>query len=360
MASASLLDPTYYNADGTPKAGVTPPLMTAAAAPAPVVPPPSMMQAAATNIAATNANPATTITPALIGADPEGGVAGRVGAITSSGSPLMEQAKTQGTQLAAQRGLTNSSLAGQAEQQAVLSAATPIAQADTSFWNQAQQSNQQAINSAAATSAQLTESARQSDQSLAMTQQQLDTQKAQFAAQLGMTQQDLDLRRDTLTQSQQQFLADLDMKQKQLDQQVVLQKMTGDQQIALADIEAQYKTQIQGDINISQAWGTTMQGISQIQNNPQLDAATKTTLINNQLQSFASFASFWQKASSINPTTGGSPSIDDLLNFTIGTGAAPAPAPAPAPGVPAGTPAPPPGYPPGWVNPYPNGAGEGG
>ena len=72
------------------------------------------------------------------------------------------------------------------------------------------------------------------------------------------------------------------------------------------------------------------------------------------------FATFWQKAQAINPTTGGSPSIDDLLNFTIGTGAAPAPAPAPAPGVPAGTPAPPPGYPPGWVNPYPNGAGEGG
>ena len=111
MASAALLDPTYYNADGTLKPGVTPPLMTAAAAPAPApgaVPPTQMMQAAATNIAATNANPATTITPALIGEDPGGGVAGRTAAITSSGSPRMEQAKTAGTQLAAQRGLTNS------------------------------------------------------------------------------------------------------------------------------------------------------------------------------------------------------------------------------------------------------------
>jgi hypothetical protein len=313
--------------------------------------PKTMMQTAAENMARTNA--ATTIAPALIGADPNGGVAGRVASITASGSPLMELAKTSGTQMAAKRGITNSTLAGEAEQNAVIGAATPIANADAGLWQQAQQANQSAINTAGATSAQLTESARQSDNSLQMTMKQLDTQKEQFAAQLGVTVQDLALRRDSLTQSQQQFLANLDQQKAQMAQQLVMQRLTGEQQLAVAGVEAGYKQAIQANVNISQAWGSTMQNIATIQNNPQLEGAAKATLIQNNLDAFASFAKFWQKVSGAAATpdmgsTGGAPvpgssvpgapsaasagpSIDDLLNFTQQTPATPGAAAAPAP-----------------------------
>ena len=58
-------------------------------------------------------------------------VATKVGEITSQNSDLMKQAKTAGLQTAAKRGLANSSLAGQASQEAVLKAAVPIASQDS-------------------------------------------------------------------------------------------------------------------------------------------------------------------------------------------------------------------------------------
>jgi len=53
--------------------------------------------------------------------------------ILSEGSPLMEQAETQGKQYANQRGLLNTSLGAEAAQSAMVEAATPLAQADAQF-----------------------------------------------------------------------------------------------------------------------------------------------------------------------------------------------------------------------------------
>ncbi|MHB0775431.1 hypothetical protein [Halomonas sp. WWR20] len=59
----------------------------------------------------------------------------------SSDSPLMKLSATQGQQQAAQRGLLNSSMAGQAAQGAMISAATPFAQQDAQTYFQNSQAN---------------------------------------------------------------------------------------------------------------------------------------------------------------------------------------------------------------------------
>jgi hypothetical protein len=94
-------------------------------------------------------------------------------------------------------------------------------------------------------------------------------------------------------------------------QRMDLAKLDVDSRKELANIEAQFKNQIQNNTNISQAWGTMQDTISKIQNNPDLDPATKAQLIQNNLDSFKSFSTFWGKA------TGGAVDVSDLLNFSV-------------------------------------------
>lgn len=387
-----------------------------------------LMQQAAEEVARQNV-----IVPITQDFDESKGVEGRVGRITSQDSPLMRQAATSGTQLAARRGLVNSSLAAQASQQAVIGAATPIATADASLYQQQGLANQNYRNSAATTNAQLGTNAGLTGLSLAaqaeqqaaqlaqqesqfgrsqsqqehqfgitsgMTQQQIDAQRAQyaaslaeqqaqraqqgqqfgvssgqqqqqidaqreqFAAQLGMTVQDMELKRATLTQQQQQFIAGLDQQKAQLAQQAQQFGATQEQQQAqfeakqvqdrvlanmdattrkeLAAIEQQNKLAINADQNISGAWGTMMQSISAIQNNPNLDGPAKTASIANQLESFKSFTNFWQRMNA-------SVDVGPLLNFGMaGELGAGGNTPAGYYTPPAGYASPPPAYPGGY------------
>lgn len=70
------------------------------------------------------------------------GVASRVADITSTNSPVMAQARAAGERSAAARGLQNSSIAGQAGEQAVISAAVPIASQEAAQASSANLSNQ--------------------------------------------------------------------------------------------------------------------------------------------------------------------------------------------------------------------------
>jgi hypothetical protein len=264
--------------------------------------------------------------------------ASRVNDIISENSPLMQQARTAGTQLAASRGLTNSSLAGQAEQAAVIDKATPIAATDAQLSNTTSLANMAAKNQAAlanakagtdlgATAMGLENSNLQQDKTLAQqadqfkvqagqAQQQIDNQVKQFADSLGMSVQDMQLRRDTLTQQQQQYLAGLENQRflagLDANTKTALQKMSNDTQLKVAQIEASYKGDIQSSTNIAGAWSNTMTQIATIQNNPNLDQAAKETLIRNNIESFQSFAEFWKKN---NPES--NVDISDLLNFNI-------------------------------------------
>ncbi len=305
--------------------------------------PKSMMQLAAEELARQN-----TITPTLTTFDESKGVAGRVGSIIGADSPLMQQAATKGTQIAAQRGLTNSSLAAEASQQAVLGAATPIATADASLFNQGLLANQNASNSAKTTNAQMGVSA-------GLQGMQMDAQIDQFAKSLGLSRDELAMKRDQfteaqklqydqLTQNQSQFTSTLNANQgnfqselqqrnqqfaAQQAQQLVMQGLDLTARKEMAAIEAAYKTELQGSVNISGTWQTMLSNISALQNNANLDPQAKTDLINNQLATFRSYASFWQK------TQPAGTSVADLLDFGLVGNATPTGAPAaptPTPG----------------------------
>ncbi len=317
------------NADGTPK---------------------SVYQLAAEEIARQN-----TITPTLNTFNEANSTAGRVASIIDGNSPLMQQAATKGTQLAAQRGLTNSTLAAEASQQAVLGAATPIAQTDASLFQQAMLANQAASNSASTVNAQLGTQTGLAGIQAGQQQQQIDAQISQFAQSLGMNQQELALRRDQLTEQQKQAYDQLNLQKQQLTQnQTQFDATLGANQGNFAteqanklmmqqlDLQARERmVQIQADAqgmggSIAGAYGNLQTNITAIQNNPNLDAEAKATLINNNIASFQAFANFWKKTSS--PTA----DISDLLAFgpapVVQAGSAPADAPPPPPGSTTSTP----------------------
>lgn len=448
------------------------------------------LQDVADQIAAKN-----TITPTTQDFDESKGVAGRTNDLISQDSPLMQTAATQGTQLAAKRGLTNSSLGVQSAQQAVINTAVPIATSDASLYQQnslaglaaknaastanaqigatlggtamqlgSQEKQQEAalgqqkeefgvtsgqtqqqidiakaaaetqkaqfgvtsgqtqqqidaqksqfaqslglsveqldLNRASLTQqqqqflasldqqkAQLAQQASQFGvssgqtqqqidaqkaqfaqslglsvqeldlkvQQLGQAQQQIDAQKSQFAQQLGLSVQQLDLNRDQLTAQQQQFVQSLDQQKAQLAQQQsqftssltanqsnfaaelgqkqtqfeasqlqakVLAQADNDTRLALTKLQTDSQQDIQSNQNISGAWGTMMQNIANVQNNPNLDPAAKQTLIQNNIGAFQSFTNFWKK------TSGPNMDVTDLLNFGVAAPAAPTPAPA--------------------------------
>lgn len=182
--------------------------------------------------------------------------------------------------------------------------------------------------------AQLGQQDQQFKANLDLQKDNLAAQREQFAQRLGMDQQQLQLNRDQLSQQDRQFLADLDQKAAQLAQQesqftrdqenkVTLANLDANNREKLIEIEAKYKSDIASNENISRAWGTMMDSINQIQNNPELDYSTKATQIANTQAAFESFTKFWNKVG------GGATDVSDLLRF--GQVGPPAPAPAPSP-----------------------------
>ena len=86
-------------------------------------------------------------TPNLVGpttqqVDSQSTVQGQIGSIMASGNPLLERAKTRAAKAANKRGLVNSSMGVQAGEEAVLSAAMPIAQQDANTFNNQSLTNQ--------------------------------------------------------------------------------------------------------------------------------------------------------------------------------------------------------------------------
>ena len=137
--------------------------------------------------------------------------------------------------------------------------------------------------------------------------QGLDQQKAQLAQQgkqFGETQ----------ANQIKMFDADLSQKAQQFglnqQQQTALANLDKDTKLQMATIEAAFKGDIQNSANISNAWGSMMTQIGNVQNNPDLEPAAKTTLINNTIGAFKGFATFWNKAAGVD--------VSALLNFTAG------------------------------------------
>lgn len=312
---------------------------TTVAAPPAAPAPPSIFSAAAQIASAPSPAPVAASAPAPFTPAPydeANSVENRTARIVKSGSPLMQLAETRGLQDAAKRGLSGGSIGIEAMGNSILAAAAPIAQADAGLATQTANVN---------TQVQGAQSMQAVD--IAQKMRELDTQREQFAQSLGMTQQDLNLRRDTLTQNQQQFLQQIDVQKQQLTQQEsqfgrslaanqgnfqaelaqreVIAKMDSSTRLQLGQLDAQSRQAIQGSVNIGNAWNQMMANIQAIQNNPNLEAGAKSTLINNNMQAFQSFSNFWQKLQ-------GGVDVSDLLNFGVAAGGGSTQAPAPAPG----------------------------
>lgn len=147
---------------------------------------------------------------------------GQLNSIISQDNPLMQTAKTQAIQQANDRGLINSTMAGQAGQQAVIQTALPIAQADAQVnasnaqWNTDQKNKTDMFN----------------------------TSESNKLLQTGL---DLNSRTE------------------------------------LANIEANYKNLMQANSSAFQTYQQTIKNISDIQQNKDMTAETKTAAVAEQV-----------------------------------------------------------------------------
>lgn len=109
---------------------------------------------------------------------------------------------------------------------------------------------------------------------------------------------------------------------------VITQQLGQANQIQLSGINAQYNTVLNTNSNASTLYNNVMSQVGQIQNNPNMDAATKQTAIDNVMQQLQSGLSLYSGISGIDVGRG--------LQFSnpakpIETAPPPAPAPAPTP-----------------------------
>jgi hypothetical protein len=180
----------------------------------------------ASNVWATNSltqNPTAAQAPTNVWAvDPaKQTTGGQLGEILKTDNPLMQTAATQAKQAANDKGLINSTMAVQAGQQAMINSATPIAQSNAGTY---------------ATNAQFN------------TQQQNAMGQFNTQEQNKLLQTSLDLNNRT----------------------------------ELANIEANYKNLMQTNASAYQTWQQSLKNISDIQQNADMDAATKQAAINEQ------------------------------------------------------------------------------
>jgi hypothetical protein len=164
--------------------------------------------------------------------------------ILNQNGALMQQAATMGNQQSNARGLLNSSMGIQAAQGAVLSAATPIAQADASAINQNQQFGASAINTSIGQNTQAANAANQ-----------FNTQQTNAQSQWNTGQQN----------------------------EAVLKTMDLNSREQLANIESNYRQLMQTSSSASALYEQHIKTIGDIQQNKDLTADSKTAAIANQM-----------------------------------------------------------------------------
>jgi hypothetical protein len=186
---------------------------------------------------------------------------GQLGSILSSGSPLMQQAATQGNQSAASRGLLNSSMGIQAAQNAMIQNAAPIAQADANAMNQNSQFNAGATNQAL----------NQNTQNMQATNQ-FNTQQQNAMSTWNAGQQN------------EASLRSLDINSRE----------------TLANIEANYKTLMQTNSSASGMYEQMLKNLADISGSADMDAGAKQSAINNQLTYLRTGMSMLQNMSGVS------------------------------------------------------------
>ena len=195
-----------------------------------------------------DASAAPIYNPAQVGAAQTAGTttSDQLTGILNKGGALMQQAATTGNQQAASRGLLNSSMGIQAAQNAVLSNAVPIANADANAINQTNQFN-------------TTNEQRTNELNAGV---QNDWTKFNATNQNAMNQWNAG-------QQNEATLKTLDINSRE----------------QLMNMEANYKTLMQANSSASSLWEQTLKNMSDIQTSDKLDAGSKQAALNNQMNS---------------------------------------------------------------------------
>ncbi|MFC0268582.1 hypothetical protein [Kushneria aurantia] len=182
--------------------------------------------------------------------------AGQLEDILKSDSALMKQARTQGEQRANSRGLLNSSLAGQASQAAMISAAAPFARQDAQTHFQNSQAN--------------ADRQQQEFMSRLGYQQQRGLNDQQYQNQRGLNEQNF---QQTLGRMREQFQFDSDLAQQEAES-------------ALRNLFATSTANAWGVFsnNATDLIGQASNAINQIQMNPDITAENKKEMIDQVLK----------------------------------------------------------------------------
>jgi len=191
--------------------------------------------------------------------------------ILNKGGALMQSAATSGSQSAAARGLLNSSMGVQAAQGAMIDRAAPIAQNDANAINQMTSQNASTLNQNLQQNAATTNTANQWNAAQQNEFAKANSQNANAATQWNAAQQN----------------------------EATLRAMDVNSREQLANIEAQYKTQMQTSASADALYSQVMKNINEIQLSK--DVADKQTAINSQL---AWLRSGMQMVQNLNGVTG--------------------------------------------------------
>lgn len=275
--------------------------------------------------------------------------------LLASDSPYVDQARQSARQTANERGLSNSTMALMAGEEAAIRQGLPIAQQDASTYSRQNLTNQAAQNAAGSQNAQmgfqtrqLGEQARQSDNDTGLKAKSLMEQARQFDGSFTEQQRQFDTEAQfkdrTLQEQQRQFdnseLSRLAMFNRETASREQIAALDSATKQYLAKTEAEYKTLMQTSASAAEMWKQYQSSVQSILNNKDLDQPNKQYALDLLYQNLQNGMSVIGYVGSLNLT--------GLLTFP---GAAPAPAP--APGASPGAPPPVPPQPP--VGPQPGG-----
>ena len=182
-------------------------------------------------------------------------VSGQLDALLAKGSPLIDRSRAGAMQTANKRGLINSSMAAGAGEAAAIDAAMPIATADAQTYTTAARDNQSVGNAALQYNADAVNKTATNNADAFNKSSQL--------AQAGRQDQALATLRGKIDTG--------------------LQELKGTQSAELASIEADYKTLMQTSQSATDVYKQSLDAISKVIGDVNMNAATKATAINGYL-----------------------------------------------------------------------------
>lgn len=265
---------------------------------------PAVTQATATGYDAATGT-AATMDPTTRSVQNNETVQGQIAGIIDANSPLMQRAVARAQEQMASRGLLNSSIAIGAGQNALYDAALPIAQQDANTYTTASRDNQSVLNNSAQFNT-TQKNAMTSQNLTAENQAKAYTASAENAASAQNAQA-----------SNTSALAGYDAAVKTAMQnadsatRVQLQTMAGDTQTKLANIEAQFKNEMQANASAADLYKQVVDNVTRITLDPDMPPDAKQRAANEQMDALSSGLQLFNAATTIDI----SPILDAISNI---------------------------------------------